>query len=190
MANREAVVYDVLDCKVYPLTSDSGASPTFGTGVDVYGIADASFEPNFVSNELKGDSRIIAKKSRVDRFNFSLTYGRLSLDVLEVVLGGEVTTVAGDHERWRYVGGGAPPYFGLGLMMDDLDNDLNALHVIGYKVKITGGTLLGQSSDNFGQPTIDCEAIALDCAGGPWEGVMADVDFYSVDTDLPATLAS
>lgn len=93
--NHSTVMFDVLDCAVAPLISDNvGAAPVYGTWVDVYGINEVSLDPNIVSAELKGDGRVIAKKGRIDRVNFSATYGRLDLDVRAIIIGAGVSDVA------------------------------------------------------------------------------------------------
>jgi len=231
---HDTVMFDVHDCKVAPLISDqNGALPVYGTRIDVPGISEVGLDPNFVTAELKGDARVIAKKGRIDRVNFSGTYGKLALDVQAVLIGTSVSdvaatsiasitgattedsaTVTGTGYTLALVGRGitgtgipagttiigltgsttltlsqpatadgvavalsvaaegasvvsrlsspAPlPYFGLWFKIEDLDEGIGDLHVASYKCQITGGTLLGSSSDNFGQPSFDAEGIAL-----------------------------
>lgn len=185
-AEHESVLFDVLDVKVFPLTSDSaGASPVYGAGVDVYGANEISLDPNLVTAELKGDSRVIAKKGRIDRMNASVTYGRLSIDVLDVIAGAVVTDPSATQARGRLLAGTELPYFGMVFRIADADNGIEDVLPRLYKCQITGGTFLGQSSDNFGQPSFDIEAIGLDCAGvADWESVMADLDFYTEETAI------
>lgn len=263
--SHETVMFDVHDAKVGALLTDStSAIPTFGPWVDVPGISEVGVDPNFVTAELKGDARVIAKKGRIDRLNFSGTYAKLDLDVLAILLGSNVsdvsavaedsvasvTTTSGSatvsaspgtfditHEN-RYVSGdGIPantiiiatnddgseatlsneatasatvtvvvaaigerarnriqapsslPYFRLGFKIEDLDTGLGDLHVVCYKCQITGGTLVGGSSDNFGQPSFDAEAIGIDgrlpdLAGDYDDNVLCDVDLLAATTEL------
>lgn len=178
---HETVVYDVHDFKVYPLTSDTGASPVYGTAVDVPGIAEASMDPNFLTAELKGDARIIAKKGRVDKMTVSATYGKVALDVLATVLGGTVTDVAATNAKWRLLGDNSLPYFKAEFKIEDVDTGLGDLHVRLYKCQLTGGTLLSGSTDNFGQPTMELEAIPLES-----NDLLVDVELYSTVTALSA----
>jgi len=158
---RETVVYDVHDVKVYPLLSDDGASPTYGAAVDVPGIAEISMDPNLVTAELKGDGgKVIAKKGRVDRWNVSATYGKLALNVLSVLLGGDSPTDVTGEVYWDQSGGVRLPYFKMEAKIEDVDEGLGDLHVILFKCQITGGTLLGSSTDEFGQPSFEAEGIA------------------------------
>ena len=257
--SHETVMFDVHDCKVAPLLTDNfGEAPTYGPLVDVPGISEVGLDPNFVTAELKGDARVIAKKGRIDRFNFSGTYSKLALDVLGVIIGADVqdqaagtaSTVNGDTTSGENTvtgtgytpanlvgrsvsGAGIPtgtyivaatttqitlnndatatatgvsldlaataeavrvrmsspaplPYFKTAFKIEDLDQGLGDLHVICYKCQITGGTLLGSSSDNFGQPSFDAEAIAIDgtLPGANGEGCMVDWTLLATKTPL------
>lgn len=188
-AEHEAILFDVHDFKVYPLTADNGASPVYGGAVDVYGIAEVGLDPTLVSAELKGDGKTIAKKGKLDRLSGTATYGRLSGDVLEVILGTAVTDPSADQARTRIMAGQSLPYFGLAFVIEDVDNGLEDVVVVAYKAQVTGGSLLGQSTDNFGQPSFTWEGIGLATdAGGGWTDVMADIFFNNNATGVPATL--
>lgn len=187
---HETVVFDVHDAKVYPLLTDaSGASPTYGPAVDVPGIAEVSIDPNIVTAELKGDARVIAKKGRTDRLNFSATYGKLALDALQVILGGTITdggTGTDETSRYRLASPASLPYFKIAFSIEDVDLGIGNLTVTIYKAQLTGGTLIGSSTDNFGQPTFDAEGIALNGDLDSDTGVMADWMLHETLTPLPA----
>jgi hypothetical protein len=148
------------------LTSDAvGASPVYGAAIDVPGIAQVSLEPNLTSAELKGDSRIIAKRGRIDRFNFSATYGKLSLAVLDAILGSTTVNASGVTpnmvQSLVVASPGSSPYFKLEFLIADVDAGIGSLNVKLFKCLLTGGSLFQSSSDSFGQPTLQCEAIAM-----------------------------
>lgn len=163
----ETVVFDVTDCKVYPLLTDTtGASPTYGAAVDVPGINEVSLEPNITSAELKGDARILAKKGRLDRLNFSATHGKLSLAVLDVIIGTTGLTASGSTpnqtQALTIASPASSPYFKIEFQVLDLDAGIGSLNVVLYKATLTGGTLFQTSSDNFGQPSFQAEAFSID----------------------------
>ncbi len=185
-AAHESILFDVHDFKVYPLLTDNGASPTYGAAVDVYGIAEVGLDPTLVTAELKGDGKVIAKKGKMDRLTSSATYGRLSADVLAVILGVTVSDPSATQARARIMAGESLPYFGAAFVIEDADNGIEDVVVVNYKCQVTGGSLLGQSTDNFGQPSFEFEAIGL--ASSVWLDVMADINFYTVETGVPATL--
>lgn len=180
---HESVVYDVHDFKVYSLTADTGASTlTYDAAVDVPGIAEASMDPNFLTAELKGDAKIIAKKGRIDKFTMSATYGKVALDVLEVIVGGVTSDVDTNHARWRILGTNSLPYFKAAFKIDDVEEGLGTVAVVAYKCQLTGGTLITGSTDEFGQPTLELEAIPVDNDSD----LFVDVDFYDSVTALAA----
>lgn len=184
--DRDTVLYDVHDFKVYPLLTDlgetTGASPTYGAAVDVPGIHDASLAPNLITAELKGDARVISKKGRTDRFKVSAKYGKLALNVLSVIMGGVITDTSATEVRYDLVGPAPLPYFKTEFKIDDTDGDIATAHCIVYKCQITGGTLITQSTDNYGQPTFDLEGIQ------PGDGItpMSRIRFLTNPTALSA----
>jgi hypothetical protein len=191
-----SVVFDVNDCKVYPLLTDvAAASPTYGAGVDVPGIASVTVNPNIVSAELKGDARVIAVRGRTDRLSFSGTYGRLSGDVMGVIMGTTTTdtgTTPNQTAVFRMKSPASLPYFKIEFQILDVEEGLGDLRVVLYKCKLTGGTLLGTSSDNFGQPTFDADAIAINGrltnvngVAGPDEGAIGDWILRETSVALP-----
>lgn len=178
---HETVIYDVHDFKVYPLTADTGASPTYGAAVDVPGIAEVSANPNLVTAELKGDARVIAKKGRIDKITGSATYGKISLDVLEVILGGSVVDTGETSALYRLLGNNSLPYFKVEFKIEDVELGLGDVHTRLYKCQLTGGTLLTGTTDSFGQPTLEFEAIPLDS-----NDQLMDVELLDEPTDLSA----
>lgn len=177
---HESVMYDVHDFKVYPLSADTGASPTYGAAVDVPGIATVSLDPNLITAELKGDAKVIAKRGRIDKVACSATYGKISLDVLEVVLGGTVTDNGAVSAEMALSGNNSLPYFKAAFAINDAD--VGSIHVIFYKAQLTGGTLISGQTDQFGQPTLDLEGIPA--TSNP--DVFFKIGFYSALTALPS----
>jgi hypothetical protein len=182
--SHDTVVFDVHDFKVYSLLTDTGASPTYGAAVDVPGIAEVSLEPNFVTALLKGDARVIARHGRIDTFQISATYGKVALDVLKVVLGGDVDdagTTPNQTVTWSLLGDNSLPYFKAEFKIEDLDPDLGDCHVRLWKAQLTGGTLLGGTTDEFSQPTMEISGIPAES-----NDAFADIVFYETTTALSA----
>lgn len=181
----ETVVFDVHDCKVWALISDNpnDASPTYASvGVDVPGIAEVSLDPNFVTAELKGDAKVIAKKGRIDRFNFSATYGKIAQRVLQVILGGTILDSTAGKTRYRTKGRNSLAYFCIAFTIEDAD--VGMVRVILYKAQLTGGTLINQSTEEFGQPSMEAEGIPCDSN----DDLFLDVDL--LDDVVPITEAT
>lgn len=166
-ASQSTITFDVHDCKVYPVTTDASGGITYGAAIDVPGVQEVSVEPNFVTAELKGDGKVLAKKGKIDRLNFSATYSELALDVLATIFGGTVASAgSGSTETATYTfDGGSLPYFKVEFLVNDLESDLAELVFTLAKCQITGGTIMSGSTDNFGSPTFDAEAILPTATG-------------------------
>lgn len=166
-ANNSTISFDVQDCKVYPVTADAAGGITYGAAVDVPGIQEVSVEPNFISVELKGDGKVLAKKGKVDRLNFSATYSELSLPVLATIFGGTLNlSGAGAAETVEYeFDGGSLPNFKIEFLVNDLESDLAEMKFVLNKCQITGGTIFSGSTDNFSTPSFDAEAILPTATG-------------------------
>ena len=166
-ANNSTISFDVHDCKVYSVTADVTGGITYGSAVDVPGIQEVSVEPNFISVELKGDGKVLAKKGKVDRLNFSATYSELSLPVLAAIFGGSVTTGgSGSSETAAYeFDGESLPNFKIEFLVSDLESDLAEMVFVLNKCQITGGTIMSGSTDNFSTPSFDAEAILPTATG-------------------------
>lgn len=177
---QETVVFDVHDFKVAPMLTDSTGAPTYGALVDVPGIAEVSLDPNFITAQLKGDAKVMARKGRVDAFNVSATYGKLSLPVLKVFLGGAITANGATDANWTLSGDNSLPYFKAVFAINDLDVGLGSLHVTLWKAQLTGGRLLNGSSDNFGQPTATLTGIPSNADPAKF----VDVDIYAAATPI------
>lgn len=187
-------IFDVEDCMVWPLQSDTGAaSPTYGTAIDVPGIAEVGVDPEFVSAALKGDSRIIDRKARIDGLTWSLTYGKVSLDLNQIIYGGYLEDFgSGSNEvaRWGMVGGTPQPYFAARFVIADVDLGLDGLVVTAYKAQVSGGTFVGSSSDNYGQPAAEIGVFQPNhLTTSPEDGGVFAVDFTPmIDMALHETL--
>lgn len=177
---RSTTLYDVNDFKVVKQTADASTAPTYSTPlIDVPGIASVSMDPNVNANELKGDAKVIAKKGNVDRFNFSAQYGRLALDAQAVFLGGTITdSPTPASVKWSMTGTNSLPYFK--AMFQILQGEVADVHITAWKSQVTGGTLIDQSTDSFGQPSIDFESIP--CTSN--ENMFVDIEFFDAATPL------
>lgn len=176
-----SVVYDVDDFQVAKLLTDVTTAPTYDTLVDVPGVASVSLQPGIKSAELKGDAKVLARKGNIDRYAFSAVYGKLSLDALAVLMGGtsaESGTTPNIIAKWTLSGSNQLPYFK--ALFRILNADVADVHVTAWKCQATGGTLIDQSTDNFGQPKIDFEAIA--CVSS--DAKFVDIEFFETATPL------
>lgn len=168
-------LFDVADAKVWPLlTDDIGGTPTWGEGVDVPGINQVSVEPELISAVLKGDARTLARRARIDSFNFSFGYSQLNLAVLGLLWNAQVTE---EGETTRTLESGENnklPYIAVGFSILDADQGIGAVNVYGLKTQITATNAFDQSTESFGGRSFGVAAIPLSSTGRMFRVVMHD----------------
>lgn len=175
---HSSVLYDVDDCKISKLLTDTTTAPTYATpSVDLPGIASVSLQPNIQNSSLKGDAKVIARKGVTDSYAISASYGRLSLDALVILIGGTITDGTG-NAKWAHQGKNSLPYFKVQTQI--IQSDVADVHFTAYKAQVTGGSLIDQSTDSFGQPSIDMEAIPTISN----DALFVDIEFFDVLTPL------
>lgn len=165
--------YDVAACNVYTMLTDTvGGSPTYGAAVKVPGIQHAGWDPTFVSVDLRGDSTLIAKKGRIDRFHGRFQYAKPSQLVNAVIFGGTVVPSGVDpasESRWSLYAPATLPYFKVEFLIQAVDNQagLAEVQVILPKCQTTVATFMDQATDAFASPTFEVDAIQPSFAGTP-----------------------
>lgn len=166
--NQQSVTYDVDQFKVYPFsTADvvGGASPTYGTGIVLQGIADVTVTPTIIQTELKGDGGgIIATKGRILGLSVSATYGRLGLDGLAALLGFTVTDTGSGAAEVASLSFSMPnflPFVKCEVDCKGTDNGPLDFHMIAYKAQLKSATFFDGKTDAFGQPKLDLMCIPL-----------------------------
>lgn len=160
---HQTAVYDVTDAKIFALLTDANnASPTYGTALDVPGIAQIKLDPNLLTAELKGDGgAVLRKRGRVDRWKFDATYDLFDLGVTAALIGGAATDPDTHRAAFKFDASRVIPYFGAAITFNDVDQELGVfqLTMYLYKCQITAGTLLGGQTDQFSQPTFSADVL-------------------------------
>lgn len=162
-------VFDICDGQLYVLLSDTvgaSAGPSYGAAIDVPGIGALSgVDPQIVSASLKGNCRVIARQSYIDSVNFGVTFGKVATDVIQALNAGELWD-SGVNHGVRVKAGVHLPYFKFVGTITGVDAGKTQLQFIAYKAQTTSQTQLDQSSDNFGQPKFEANAIGIDSGVG------------------------
>ena len=181
---RETTLFDVHHAAVWPLIGDvrGAASASYGASVSVPGIQQVGFQPNFVGGEVKGDSQVQARRSKIDRIAFTCTESHFSLDVAAVIFGlavQDITTEVAGATDGSYVdldGDQRLPYFLFSFVIDETDPGVGSVLNVAWKCMLTGGALMGGQTDQFHSPGLDFEAIPLLSTGRLWRPyVLGDV---------------
>lgn len=81
--------FGVSDAKIKKITADpAGGTTTFATAVDVPGIKAVGISGDVTNNDLRGDNTLLDSNSVLGSIEIEFEHGKLSLDVLPVLLGG------------------------------------------------------------------------------------------------------
>lgn len=181
---RETVLFDIQDFKIQPLIGDDPTvgAPVYGDVYDVPGIAQVQVSPTFVTAELKGDAKVLARKGRTTGFTINATYSLLSLDVLSILFGGSIadtSPTSGDQVDWTLNGTNELPYFLASFIIEDVSTGIGDCTCVLYKCQVTGGDLFNQQTDNFGQHQLQIATIPLLS-----NDKMIDVTIHTVLTPL------
>ena len=136
-------LYAVEDAKISPLTADpSGGTATYGAAIDVPGIKSIGLGPDITSVQLRGDNRELDSDSTLQAMEVTFEHAKLSLDALEVLMGGTTTDAAVTPDQtatFSRVATDAFSYFKLEAKTptnggDDVGGDV---HIVLYKCKVT-----------------------------------------------------
>lgn len=115
-------LYSTEDCKIAPMLSDVAGFASYGTAVDVPGIRAVTMTPQIESKELRGDNRLLDADSTLVGVEISATHAKLSIEALEVLLGGDVTLGA-STSTYVQDGGIALPKWSIGWRTPDNGGD-------------------------------------------------------------------
>lgn len=185
---KETILYNVDDCKVFPLTDpgDESTAPTYGSPVDVPAFQTIGLDPEFVEASLKGDGKIVDRRSTLESLSSTVEYGKIDVEVLPVIAGGTTSTGATDTDHSRYVrrDGDAIPEFGLCALISEVDNPGAQAMLALFRCRVSGGTLFSGETDDYGTPSFDLGAIGLSDDGSMFA---VDLDETPASAGIPAT---
>lgn len=89
MAKRVFKVFAVEDCKIRKVLTDPDGGPaTYGPPLDVPGIKRVSIAGDVTTRQLRGDNRALEADTVITGLTATYDHAKLSMDVLEVTLGG------------------------------------------------------------------------------------------------------
>lgn len=185
---KETILYNVDDCKVFPITAigDGSTAPTYDTPLDVPAFQTIGLDPEFVEAELKGDGKTVDRRASLDSLSASVEYGKIAIEVLPAIAGGTTSTgtTETDHSRYVRKDSDQVPEFGLCALISEVDNPGAQAMLALFRCRINGGTLFAAEQDEYGTPSFDLGAIGL-----PDDGSMfaIDLDQTPATAGIPAT---
>jgi hypothetical protein len=145
----ETKLLELKDVKISPLTSDANP-PVYGTAVDVPGIQTLEITPKIASKELRGDDKVLDVWARCESIDWKWSCAKLPLAVLDILLGGSVTTsgtTPNQKQTYALAGADRPGWFKIEGQVAYVEEGLGDVHVVLYKCKCTGGAAFGVGDD-------------------------------------------
>lgn len=95
MAKRVIKLFAVEDCKIRKvLTDPEGGAATYGPALDVPGIKNVAISGDVNTVQLRGDNRALESDTVITGLTATYDHAKLSMDVLEVLLGGATVSTA------------------------------------------------------------------------------------------------
>lgn len=152
MAKRVIKVFAVEDCKIRKvLTDPEGGAATYGPALDVPGIKNVALSGDVNTVQLRGDNKALESDTTITGLTATYDHAKLSMDVLEVILGGstvaagvapnttETFTLGGDDVFGDYVLEAKTPRY----------SDGSAVHIRLGKLKLSSFPELGMTEEDY-----------------------------------------
>lgn len=162
---RNSKVYAITDCKISKLTADpEGGTATYATAVDVPGIKSMEISGEINSSELRGDNSLLDQTSTIGSVSVSVEHAKVSLDVLNILLGGTVTdtgTTPNQASTFSVNNTSIPQYFKIEGKTPSNGSDFvgGDVHFVLHKCIVSSFPDLGFAEEDY--RTVSFEAIAL-----------------------------
>lgn len=83
---------EVDDAKVYEMTADTGAAPTYASGIDIPAIVELGITEVTATKEWEGDAVVYGAHSKTVKITFDLRCNAVPLDVLAIWSGSTVAS--------------------------------------------------------------------------------------------------
>ena len=163
--------------------TDSSTAVSHGTPITV-NAESANFSPEFFSEELRGDGKVLDRYSELDRFTGQLVLSKVDLEALALITGNSVESTDND-QLLEFDASNFPGYFALGFKSTySPGSTVGSKNYILHKCKVTGVDM-GGGDRTYAKPTITFEAIPRE-----YDSKVGHIRFYESDTaisfaDLP-----
>lgn len=159
---------ELSDAKIAKMINDTGSGPTYDTTIDLPGIVKIGVAPKAETKKLYGDSKLLDIYQKTTEVELDVECAQLSLDAMEVLLGGSVTqsgTTPNQTATYSLTAADStPPYFKLEGQWLYAGDGVGDVHIVLYKCKVTDPPQMevNDASGNFG--TVKFKAIAIPAA--------------------------
>lgn len=165
------------DVKIAKLVSDEGTAPTYEAAVDVPGITKVTIGPKAETKKLFGDSALLDVYQKTTEIEITVESAMMSLDVLKVILGGNVTlSGVSPNQKQTYsltAANSTPPFFKIEGRWLYAGEGIGDAHFILYKCKVIDPPEfeIEDASGNFGKCKFKASAVPCQ-SNGQWFDVV------------------
>lgn len=166
--------FAVTDAKLAKLTADpAGGAAAYAALIDVPGIKGVTVTGDVKTSELRGDNTLLDTNSVLTNIKATISYAKLSLDVLAAVLGG--TTVDSGvtpnmKATWDLAGTDAFSYFKLEgrTSTGGVDPVGGDGHILLHKLMLSAFPDLGLAEEDYQLYSMEASASPLLATGNRW----------------------
>lgn len=135
---KESGLLGLDDVKIFELTADDASNLTYGSAVDVVSMQNIDLEPNYIQKPLIQDEEIEGIYQKLKAISWSFANAKVSLDVLNILEGGSVTTTGttpNEKHTFTLTDSSEPKYFKLEGKINYSTDDIGDFHLVLYKCK-------------------------------------------------------
>lgn len=148
MLKTTTKVFGIDEIKLYPIVEDSANDYVVGSEIELPGAKSLEITLDIEEKNLSGNEVILDVVSKVKKIKFNAAFAKLSLDVLETALGGNLSQ-AGDTPNQSAVfslqNGNKSGYFQLAAKVSNVDEGSMFINIM--KCKINANPISTRESD-------------------------------------------
>lgn len=166
-------VFAAKDAKVYPLTADSGAAPTYGAGLDVPGLKTVTIGGDVNTAELRGDNSLLDAQSSLSSITVSMEFAKASLDLLAAFFSNTVVDSGATPAMksvWSLLGSSTLGYVGVTAQAVGADNIGGDVQFEVHKMMLSSFPELGLEEEDYKTQSVEFTAMPL-ISTGKWLNV-------------------
>ncbi len=155
-------VFAAKDAKFYPLTSDTGAAPVYGTGIDVPGLKTLTISGDVNNVELRGDNTLLDSQSTLTNISVEMEFAKQSLDILAALTTATVAdsgVAPNEISTWTLLGTSGLSYVGISAVAVGADPIGGDTTFSIYKATLSGFPEMGLAEEDY--QTISLELAAM-----------------------------
>lgn len=164
--------YDIDDCKIRMITTDTASTLTYGDIFDAPGIQEMNLDVSMVEGESYGDGRVLDRFARVEKVSGSVKMAKLSHSLFAAIFAGQ-TIPSGTTPNQKLetaIGPNNLPYFEIDFQTLYTGPDGVAggdAHAVVHRAKVKSFKV-GRKMKDYQEVSFDWEGIPLNHLESGW----------------------